>query len=132
MKFLKLVCSGVFIHGIWFNSLIVMLSSLPNIRRLTWGCREMQIEGWEYSYSRVFHLAAAQLSSISSPCQIIEVTFHPVSMTGYEKAEDHCKIIDEVLTSDNFPSLRRVLLLEQISFDYFPLLQSRKLLGLTK
>ena len=47
----------------------------------------------------------------------------------YAESRDYCKMIDEALTSDNFPSLRSVQLHKNIPFDYFPTLQSRKLLS---
>ena len=56
------------------------------------------------------------------------VELHILTDGGYEGARDHCRVIDEVLTGNNFPSLQRVELYEKIPFDYFPILRSRNLL----
>ena len=44
------------------------------------------------------------------------------------EVQDYCTAIDEALATDNFPSLRRVLLDYGIPDDYFPKLQSRGIL----
>ena len=56
------------------------------------------------------------------------VELHIASDGSYEGGEDHCRLIDEALTSDSFPSLRLVQLYERIPLDYFPILRSRNLL----
>ena len=83
----------------------------------------------EQNHITVLYIAATQLSSIDSPCKVEEVKFAIWDEEGgYEQVKDHCKIIDEVLTGDNFPSLRRVQLFRMIPFECFPILQSRGLL----
>ena len=93
------------------------LSSLRNIRTIK----------WKGNYSNIFHIAGIQLSSILSPCKITEISLI-AQEEGYEKVDHHCKLIDEVLTGDNFPFPQRVQLLKDIPFDYFPTLQSEGLL----
>ena len=56
------------------------------------------------------------------------VELHIISDGSYEGGMDHCRLIDEALTSDLFPSLRLVQLYEKVPFEYFPTLQSRNLL----
>ena len=83
---------------------------------------------WWCGYSGIFQIAATQICSIHTPCKLEEVILD-VSVydsDGYEGSKDHCKVIDEALSSDNFPSLRSVQLDDEIPFDYFPTLQSRK------
>ena len=70
-----------------------------------------------------------QFCSVHTPCKLVEVIFDVYDSDGYEELKDHCKAIDEALSSDNFPSLRSVQLHRKIPFDYFPALQSRKLLS---
>ena len=70
-----------------------------------------------------------QLCSVHTPCKLVEVIFDVYDSGGYEESKDHCKAIDEALSSDNFPSLRSVKLNNEIPFDYFPTLQSRNLLS---
>ena len=85
---------------------------------------------WWCGYSGIFQIAATQVCSIHTPCKLEEVILD-VSVydsDGYEGSKDHCKVIDEALSSDNFPSLRSVQLCRKIPSDYFPILQSRKLL----
>ena len=80
--------------------------------------------------SRSFQIAAAQISSVREPCKTIE----EVKFTIYEpdeQEEDYCSIIDKALAGDNFPSLRLVILLDDIPLDWFPILQSRNLLKVT-
>ena len=79
--------------------------------------------------SEIFQIAATQFCSFHTPCKLVEVIFLVYDPDGYEGSKDHCKVIDEALSSDNFPSLRSVQLYEKIPFDYFPNLQSRKLLA---
>ena len=97
----------------------VVLSSLSNLRRIEW-----------YGiHPRIFQIAATQICSIHTPCKLVEVILSiACDPDGYEGSKDHCKVIDEALTSDNFPSLCSVQLSELDLFDYFPTLQSRKLL----
>ena len=86
----------------------------------------------QYSHASAFQIVATQLCSIREPCKIEDLIFKDTSYIkekDYEESRDYCKMIDEVLTSDNFPSLRSVRLYEEIPFDYFPTLQSRKLLS---
>ena len=73
-----------------------------------------------------FEVAATQLSLIHSPCQIAEVHLDISCLN--EEVQDHCTAIDEALATDNFPSLRRVLLHYNTPYDYFPSLQSRGIL----
>ena len=116
----------MFTYEIQIDGLLAILSTLPNIHRIEWGGEET-IDP-RYNHFHLFHLVATQLCSISSPCQIIVVRLSPASWERSEHAKDHCKLIDEVLTGDNFPSLRHVQLYEKIPFDYFPILHSRGLL----
>ena len=108
-------------HASRTNDTPVVLSSLPNLRRMKSWC----------GHSSVFQIASTQLCSIREPCKIEDIIL-VVSLTieakDYEKSRNYCKRIDEALTSDNFPSLRSVQLFREIPFDYFPTLQSRKLL----
>ena len=94
---------------------------MPNLRRIK----------WQGTYFRIFQIAATQIYSIHTPCKleevILDVSVH--DSDGYEGSKDHCKVIDEALSSDNFPSLHSVQLYKDIPFDYFPTLQSRKLLS---
>ena len=97
---------------------LVVLSSFPKLRRMEWS-----------SYS--FRIAAANISSVHAPSKTIEeirLTIYDRNGKGYEEEKDHCTIIDKALGGDNFPSLRRVVLLKGIPWDYFPILQSRNLL----
>ena len=95
-----------------------MLSSLLNLRRIKW-----------YSdYSDFSQVVAKQLYPIRSPCKLAEVGFSIGPVGGYGRVKDHCKLIDEVLAGDNFPSLCCVQLQPTIPLDYFTNLQSRKLL----
>ena len=78
----------------------------------------------------IFQVAATQLGSISSPCKPVEeVMFRAESLKSGRAAQSKdCKLIDEALAGDNFPSLRRVRLYKDIPFDWFPILQSRGIL----
>ena len=71
-----------------------------------------------------------QLDMVISPCKIaeIDIWIDNDEGQGYEWAKDNCQLIDEALTSDNFPSLRCVNLHKGIPDYYFPVLLSRKLL----
>ena len=93
-------------------------SSLLNLRRIKW-CSD---------HTDFFQVVATQLCSIRSPCKLAEVGFSISPVGGYGQVKDHCKLIDEVLAGDNFPSLCCVQLRPNIPLDYFPNLQSRKLL----
>ena len=105
---------------------INMIPSLSNLRRICWST--------EYQVGDVLAIAAKQLCSVPSPCNITEVQLCAWSWADVdlEKAKDHLKIIDKVLTGDNFPLLSRVKLPERISFDNFPILRSRGLLESSK
>ena len=116
------VCSHTIHRATRTNDTPVVLSSLPNLRRIKWWC----------SRSSVFQITATQLCSIREPCKIEEIVFDTSTVfipESYENSKDHFKAIDEALTSDNFPSLRSVQLDKLIPFDWFPTLQSRKLLS---
>ena len=77
----------------------------------------------------LFRILATQLRSIREPCKIVELIFFPLcNPEDYENSREHCRMIDEALISDNFPSLRSVQLTKSIPFDYFPTLQLRNLL----
>ena len=121
MNFQTMVCSNILtaqFTAIHTDDPTVVLSLLPNLRRIYWEC----------AYSRIFQIVATQFCSIRTPCKLVQVIlclYHD----GYEGIKDHCKAIDEALSSDNFPSLRSVQLHGKIPFDYFPALQSRKLLS---
>ena len=106
-------------HAIQTNGILVVLSSLPNLRRIMW-------EGFD---SGLFHIAAIQLCLTRKPCKLEEIIFqiYGLRVEKDESSED-CRMIEEALTSDNFPSLRSVQLCRKIPSDYFPILQSRKLL----
>ena len=80
-------------------------------------------------YSRIFQVAAMQFCAIHTPCKLVEVIFDVYDSDGYEESKDHCKAIDEALSSDNFPSLRSFRLGHRIPSGYFPTLKSRKLLS---
>ena len=99
---------------------VVSLSLLPHLRRIEW---------WGL-YSGIFRIAAKHILSIRLPCQIVEVNLHIGHRGGYEGSKGYCRSIDEALTSDNFPSLRHVLLHRLVPFDYFPLLRARGYLEL--
>ena len=98
--------------------IIVVLPSFPNLRRMM----------WYGNYCNIFRIAATQLCSIPAPCKIAEVGFIVQSYEGFEPVKDHCKLIDELLTGDNFPSLRHVQVYKESPIAYFPILQSRGLL----
>ena len=84
---------------------------------------------WRGHYCNIVQVAATQICSVLSPCKIVEVGILIRHYKGdYEHVKDHCKLIDEVLVGDNFPSLCCVQLQSNIPLDYFPNLQSRKLL----
>ena len=103
----------------------VVLSSLPKLRRITWQSDFSDV---------VFQVAATHLGLLISPCKHVEEVMFIAQGSGtYDdsRVKDYCKSIDEVLTSDNFPSLRRVRLDKYIPTDWFPILQSRRLLELT-
>ena len=102
------------------NDTAVELSSVPNVCRIEWWCGS----------SRIFQIAAMQFCSFRTPCKLVEIILD-FDHDGDEGTKDHCKAIDEALSSDNFPSLRSVQLDESIPFDYFPILQSRKLLSIS-
>ena len=76
----------------------------------------------------IFQIAATQFCSIRTPCKLIEIILN-FYQDEYQGSKDHCKAIDEALTSDNFPSLLSVQLYKKVPFDYFPTLQSRRLLS---
>ena len=97
---------------------IVVLPSFPNLRRMM----------WYGNYCNIFQIAATQFCSIPAPCKIVEVGFIVEDYGGFEPVKKHCKLIDEVLTGDNFPSLCCVQLYKDSPSDYFPILQSRGLL----
>ena len=81
--------------------------------------------------SRSFQIAAAQISLVCEPSKTIEeIQF----MLGYPSKQQkvYCAIIDKALAGDNFPSLRLVIIDETTPQDYFPILQSRNLLKVTK
>ena len=122
MRFQTLVCLSVLVVQLALTVLyIVVLSTLPKLRRIT----------WKNSASlALFQVAATQLGSISSPCESVEeVAFVACACREYFlERKDTFKPIDEALTSGNFPSLRRVRLYKDIPFDCFPILQSRGLL----
>ena len=103
---------------------LVVLSSLPKLRRLM----------WDNGYSKViFQVTASQLGLITSPCKLVEEVIFLVKGHAYDsRVREHCKLIDEALASDKFPSLRRVRLYEDIPLDCFPILQSRWLSELMK
>ena len=103
---------------------LVVLSLFSKLHRVSWSSNHHQHN------APIFHAAATQLSSVLSPCKIAELDLL-VDLPDYEPepAKEYCKLIDEALTSDNFPSLRHVPLFCRIPFDYFPILQSRNLLG---
>ena len=75
----------------------------------------------------IFQIAATQFYSFRTPCKLVEITLDSYHDRN-EETKGHYKVIDEALSSDNFPSLRSVQLNCKIPFDYFPTLQSRKLL----
>lgn len=81
------------------------------------------------TYFRIFQIAATQFSSFYTPCKLVEVVFNIYYGVNYGGSKGYCQVIDEALSSDNFPSLRSVQLYGKIPFDYFPALQSRKLLS---
>ena len=84
---------------------------------------------WECSS---FQIAAAQISLVREPCKTIEGVYLQIydhNDKGYEQEKDYCTTIDKALAGDNFPSLRLVILRKGIPLDYFPILQSRNLLG---
>ena len=73
-----------------------------------------------------------QFCSIHTPCKLVEIILDfddDDDDDDDEEIKDHFKAIDEALSSDNFSSLRSVQLNNKIPFDYFPALQSRKLLS---
>ena len=77
-----------------------------------------------------FQIAAAQISLVREPCNTIEEVRLCISyamVKGDEQEKDYCTIIDQALAGDNFPSLQRVILMNSIPRDYFPILQSRNL-----
>ena len=93
---------------------------MPNLRRIEWQC----------SYSRIFQIAATQFCAFRTPCKLVEIILDfDDDDDDDEEIKDHYKAIDEALSSDNFSSLRSVQLNNKIPFDYFPALQSRKLLS---
>ena len=97
---------------------LVVLSSLPNLRKMKWS-------------SRSFQIAAAQISLVREPCKTIEVVEFPFLKSAdeeWEQEKKYCDIIDKALASDNFPSLRCVLLWYEDLWEYFPTLKSRNLL----
>ena len=102
----------------------VVLSSLPKLRRITWQSDFSDV---------VFQVAATHLGLLISPCKHVEeVIFITLGSGDYDSmVKDYCKFIDEALTSDNFPSLRRVRLYKDIPTDCFPILQSCGLLEWT-
>ena len=100
------------------DGILVVLSSLPNLRKLEWKCSSFQI-------------AAAQISSVCEPCKTIEEVHLGIShimIEVDEQEKDYCTVIDKALAGDNFPSLRLVILNKNILWDYFPILKSRNLL----
>ena len=100
----------------------VMLSSFSNLRKITW-------HGYTTS---IFQYAAKQLSNISSPCKITEVVIWvQVGDEKYETVKEEIKTIEEILISDKFPSLHSVQLRKNASFDIFPELKARGLLGVS-
>ena len=83
-------------------------------------------------YCSSFQIAAAQINSVREPCKTIEVvefTFLKSADEGWEQEKDYCDIIDKALASDNFPSLRYVILSNESRWGYFPTLKSRNLLN---
>ena len=107
-------------RAIQTNDTPVVLSSLPNLRRITW-------MGFG---SGLFQTAATQLCLIREPCKVEEIIFYTHSYhIEKDKSSEDRRIIEEALTSDNLPSLRSVQLHKDIPFDLFPTLQSRKFLS---
>ena len=126
MRFQALVCFSTLVVPLTLTVLyIVVLSTLPKLRRIT----------WDNSFSlTVFEVAATQLGSISSPCESVEEVAFVACAAGeyFLERKDTFKPVDEALTSGNFPSLRRVRLYKDIPFDCFPILQSSGLLEWTR
>ena len=105
-------------------TVLVTLSLFPKLRRISWS--SMSRGGPHDGF--ILQIAATQLCSAVSSCGIEEVHLN-IKTTDYEPFKDCCKRIDETLTSDKFLSLRSVRLFKDIPGEYFPTLQSRRLLG---
>ena len=103
--------------------IIVQLSSFPNLHRISWSS---SYRGLSHD-SFIFQIAATQLGSVLSPCNIVEVHLG-VDIVDYGPAAIYCNHIDEALTSDNYPFLCSVQLFTRIPFHYFPRFQSRGIL----
>ena len=137
--------AGTLVHIARVHDSIVILPSLPNLRRIWWG--------WsgEARWAKVYCLnllaiVAKQLGLITSPCKIIEMRFSISDLGGLEEAKGQCRLIDEVLTGVNFPELRHVKLFHRLGgehfsseslyhgqlSEYFPILQSCGLLELVE
>lgn len=101
------------------NESLVKPLSFPKLRKLTWsGC----------NITALFHFAAKQLATVSSPTKITEILFL-IDLEDYEPVRETCRVIDEVLTGDNFPLLREVQLHKFVPFDLFPALESNGVLS---
>ena len=86
-------------------------------------------------YCSSFQIAAAQINSVREPCKTIEEVRLRIWKSNdewNEQEKDYCTIIDKALAGDNFPSLRLVKLIRFIPLDWFPILQSRNLLKVTR
>ena len=99
----------------------VGLSSLPNLRRIEWWCGQFSL----------LQISATQLCRIYESCKFGEIILgiYNLAPEDRESSKEHCRMINEILTNDIFPSLRRVQLSQNFPLGYFPTLQSRKLLS---
>ena len=104
-------------------TVLVTLSLCPKLRKISWS----SLFSWGLHDGFIFQIAATQLCSGDPYCQIEDVDLD-IKIPNYEPVKDHCKRIDEALTSDKFLLLRSVRLAKDIPEVYFPTLQSRGLL----
>ena len=103
------------------NDTAVELSSLPNLRRIEWWCGRFSL----------LQIAATQLFQIYESCNIgvIILGIYNLAPEDPESSKEHCRMINEILTNDIFPSLRRVQLSQNFPLGYFQTLHLRKLLS---
>ena len=81
--------------------------------------RLQKITYGSYSMDHILSYVVQQLEEVSLPLALVEVCFD-IRLDESELDEELCKSIDQLLSSDKFPSLRVVDLHETIPFDNFP------------
>ena len=96
----------------------VALSSLTKLRKIAL---------YGGASSTIISQYARRISSVSSPCKILEIEL-VVYTDDYDKIRDDCKHIDEALNRDKFPSLHSFQIFKEIPSTYFPNLEQRGVL----